>query len=69
MVGSSEKKKFRSCLDQINEVEDDSISLRNRNNNFIEKLDQTKKSKYEEGPPKSLKDIFKISNKNRKRNK
>ena len=70
VVGSSEKKKIKSCLEQINELEDEEfVILRNKSSNFLGKLDSTKRNKYDEGPPKTLRDIFKISNKNRKRNK
>jgi hypothetical protein len=64
-LASPEKKSYFCSLEQINERDED--KLRKPKKKFEE--DNGKDQMYLEGPPKSLKDIFKISNRNRKKNK
>ena len=67
VLASSEKSLYQISLEKINENDEDNLQLRNKLSQS--EKDDDKKSRFDEGPPKTLKDIFKISNRNRKRNK
>ena len=72
---SAEKGTYFTSLEQINERDEDLNKLSSMlmggkdSNNSKPAATNDNKSKKEVVPPQSLKDIFKISNKNRKKNK
>lgn len=64
-VASPERKKYISSLEEINEKDEEQVRfIRNRAASTTDLND-----KLAETAPETLKDIFKISNRNRKRNK
>ncbi|CDW82726.1 exosome component 10 [Stylonychia lemnae] len=72
-VSSPEQKKYLSSLEQINERDEEQVrKLRDQNKSHSIKYNQQEEYEriaLEEGAPETLQDIFKISNRNRKRNK